>query len=114
MQGSFLVAGQPQVRMQASTAAPRVQLDVRLFDDKSTGESVLLTRGTYTLDAGALPIGTTDVRIPTYGNLLQVDATDTLRLEITNVDSPYIMPSRVPSVTQISGVHLDLPLRPAP
>ena len=97
----------------ASTAAYRVQLDVRLFETKATGESALITRGTYELDSGSplVPIGATDARIPTYGNLMQVDEGDTLRLEITNVDSPYITPSRIPSVTRISGVQLDVPVR---
>jgi hypothetical protein len=51
------------------------------------------------------------VRIPTYGNLMEIDAEATLRLEITNVDSPYLTPSRVPSVTLLSEVALRLPLR---
>jgi hypothetical protein len=34
-----------------------------------------------------------------------------LQLEITNVDSPYLAPSRIPSVTQISDVRLELPIR---
>jgi len=41
----------------------------------------------------------------------QAAAADTLRLEITNVDSPYIAPSRVPSVTEVSKVSLDIPVR---
>ena len=110
----FYLAGQPEVRLSASSAAYRVQLDVRLFETKATGESILLTRGTYQLDSGSplVPIGTSEVRIPTYGNLIQVDAGDVLRVEITNVDSPYLTPSRVPSVTLISAVGVDLPLRP--
>jgi hypothetical protein len=32
-------------------------------------------------------------------------------LEITNLDSPYLAPSRLPSVTQISQVRLTLPVR---
>jgi hypothetical protein len=110
--GSFLVAGQPAISFTATTEAPRVQLDVRLYEVKATGESLLVTRGTYTLDSGTgLPLGTQDVRIVAYGNLMQVDATDTVRLEITNVDTPYLEPSRVPSVTQISNVSLEVPLR---
>jgi len=36
---------------------------------------------------------------------------DTVRLEITNVDTPYIGPGRVPSVTQVSEVKLEVPVR---
>jgi hypothetical protein len=111
--GSFLVAGQPAVSFTATTAAFRVQLDVRLSQVRPTGETMLLTRGTYTLDSGRplVPLGRSDVRIVTYGNLMQLDPSDVLRLEITNVDSPYISPSRVPSVTLISEVKLEVPVR---
>jgi hypothetical protein len=47
----------------------------------------------------------------TYGNLTAIDEGETLRLEITNVDSPYLAPSRVPSVTLISEVSLEIPVR---
>lgn len=35
----------------------------------------------------------------------------TLRVEITNVDSPYLRPSLLPSVTLLGGVQLSLPTR---
>jgi pimeloyl-ACP methyl ester carboxylesterase len=110
----LLIAGQPTVALQASTRASRIQLNVRLFDVKSDGTIMyLVTRGTYTIDTEdpATPIGTVNVTIPTYGNLWHADADDTLRLEITNVDTPYIAPSRIPSVTEISMVQLQVPRR---
>jgi hypothetical protein len=111
--GSFLVAGQPQVSFKATTAAYRVQLDVRLYQVKPAGQSALITRGTYTLDSGAplLPLGMRGVRMASYGNLMPIEEGDTLRLEITNVDSPYLAPSRIPSVTLISEVSLEIPVR---
>jgi ABC-2 type transport system ATP-binding protein len=113
MAGSFLVAGQPLVSLTATTLAYRVQLDVRLFQVRAAGSS-LITRGTITLDSGIplLPLGRRKVQIATYGNLMQVDPGDLLRLEITNVDSPYLTPSRIPSVTLISKVALQVPVRP--
>jgi hypothetical protein len=59
----------------------------------------------------ALAIGEVDVTIPTYGNLWRARAGHTLRLELTNVDSPYIAPSRVPSATVVSSVKLEVPIR---
>jgi len=101
------------VYLRAETLAHRVQLDVSLFDVKRDGTRHLVTRGTTTLDTGTplVPFGTKPVTIPTYGNLWQVDAGDRIQLEITNVDSPYISPSRVPSVTRIDRVKLDVPIR---
>jgi pimeloyl-ACP methyl ester carboxylesterase len=111
--GSFLVAGQPLVSFAATTAAHRVQLDVRLYQVKPAGETVLITRGTHALDSGnpVVPLGRREVQIATYGNLIEVGEGDTVRLEITNVDSPYIAPSRVPSVTVVSEVKLKVPVR---
>ena len=79
-----------------------------------TGESTLVTRGTATLDSGRplVPLGDRKVDILAYGNLMQVASEDSLRLEITNVDSPYISPSRVPSVTSLSKASLTVPVRP--
>ena len=106
-----LVAGCPLVRLHASSQAPRVQLDVRMYDVGPDGSRQLITRGTYTADNGALPIGEQDLTIPTYGNLWRLPADHALRIELTNLDSPYITPSRVPSVTTVSNVSVEIPIR---
>jgi ABC-2 type transport system ATP-binding protein len=109
----MFIAGQPLVELKASTMASRVQLNVRLFDVAPNGTKQLITRGTYTLDAGTpgTPIGNERVLIVTYGNLWKIPATHRLRLELSNLDSPYISPSRVPSVTTVTNVRLEVPVR---
>jgi ABC-2 type transport system ATP-binding protein len=110
--GDVLIAGQPLLYLRARSGAPRVQLNVRLFDVALDGTRQLITRGTYTLANDRLaPIGVADVMIPTYGNLWRVAAGHRLRVELSNLDSPYITPSRVPSVTVVSGVRLEIPVR---
>lgn len=111
--GALTIAGQPTVTLHASTIAYRVQLDVRLFDVDAVGTKRLITRGTYTLQSAGegATIGDVDVTIPTYGNLWRAEADHTLRLELTNVDSPYLAPSRVPSATTVSSVRLEIPVR---
>jgi predicted acyl esterase len=108
--GALLIAGQPVVSLRARTTALRVQLNVRLIDvaPEPDGTQQLITRGTFILQAAP---GISDVVIPTYGNLWEIAADHVLRLEITNVDSPYLAPSRVPSVTEISEVRLEIPTR---
>jgi hypothetical protein len=110
--GGFTIAGQPGVTLHAATAAYRVQLNVRLYDVVGTDKR-LITRGTYTLQsAGNGPtIGEVDLTIPTYGNLWRAEPGHTLRLELTNVDSPYITPSRIPSTTVVTSVRLEIPVR---
>jgi predicted acyl esterase len=105
------VAGEPAVTFFAASVAPRVQLDVRLLDVAPDGSRALITRGTLTVDAGAVPMGMRQVRIATFGNLWPVAADHRLRLEVTNVDSPYLRPSLVPSATAITNVELSLPIR---
>lgn len=111
--GSFLIAGQPQIKLTATTAAPRVELNARLFDVKPDGSRHLVTRGTVTLDSGSpfAPIGATGVSLTTYGNLWEIGAADQVQLELTNVDSPYLTPSRIPSVTVLGDVEVRVPVR---
>jgi predicted acyl esterase len=104
----LLIAGQPAVSLRASTTAVRVQLNVRLIDVAPDGRQHLITRGTFMLQAAP---GRSDIVIPTYGNVWEAPPDHALRLEITTLDSPYLAPSRVPSVTEISQVRLELPVR---
>ena len=105
---ALLLAGQPAVSLRASTAAPRVQLNVRLLDVAPDGSKELITRGTFILEG---PATNADITIPTYGNVWQAAPDHALRLEITNLDTPYIAPSHMPSVTDISQVVLQIPVR---
>ena len=105
---SLLIAGQPEVSLVASTGAPRVELNIRLFDVAPDGTKQIVTRGTFLLEGPA----NGRVTIPTYGNFWEAAAGHTLRVEISNVDSPYLTPSRVPSATLISQVSLQVPVRP--
>ena len=107
--GDLIILGQPTVALDAVVAGHRVQLNVRLIDEGPT--DYLITRGTYTIDAGMAVIGQRTIVIPTYGNYWVVPRDHTLRLEISNVDSPYLTPSREPSTTVISSVKLELPVR---
>jgi ABC-2 type transport system ATP-binding protein len=105
------ILGQPTVTLDAVVIGHRVQLNVRLIDVNGTSER-LITRGTVTLDAGrAQDIGARQIVIPTYGNYWLVPQGHTVRLEVSNVDSPYLTPSREPSSTIISAVHLRIPTR---
>jgi len=99
------------VTLDAFVTGHRVQLNVRLIEEGGTTD-YLITRGTFTIDAGVgLDIGHRVIVIPTYGNYWRVAANHKVRLEISNVDSPYLTPSREPSTTVISSVKMDLPIR---
>lgn len=106
-----IIAGQPAVTFVASTLAPRVQLNVRLFDVAPDGSRTIITRGTYTLDRSVATIGEVKVTVTTAGNVYMLPNNHRLRLEISNLDTPYITPGRIPSATRISNVRLRVPLR---
>lgn len=109
--GSLTISGQPTVAVNAFVTGHRVQLNVRLIDEGGPAD-YLITRGTYTFEAGrGVEIGRLDIVIPTYGNYWTVSPAHRIRLEISNVDSPYLTPSREPSTTTISSVKLELPVR---
>jgi hypothetical protein len=109
--GDLTIIGQPEVTVDGFITGHRVQLDVRLIDEGGAAD-YLVTRGTYTIDAGAgVDIGRRTIVIPTYGNYWRVPANHKLRLEISNVDSPYLTPSREPSTTTVTRVKLDIPVR---
>jgi hypothetical protein len=105
------ISGQPTVTLDAFVTGHRVQLNVRLIEEGGPTD-YMITRGTYTVDAGAgVDIGRRTIVIPTYGNYWRVAANHKIRLEVSNVDSPYLTPSREASTTVISSARLDLPIR---
>ncbi|HJQ55166.1 MAG TPA: alpha/beta fold hydrolase, partial [Gemmatimonadaceae bacterium] len=109
--GDLVISGQPSVTLDAFVTGHRVQLNVRLIEEDGDDDR-LITRGTYTIDAGVgADVGHRTIVIPTYGNYWRVAADHKIRLEISNIDSPYLAPSREPSTTVLSSVRLDLPIR---
>ncbi len=111
--GPLTVAGAPAITLTVSTTAYREQLNARIFDVAPDGTRKLITRGTYTLDSGspATPLGSQRLTLTTYGNLWRLPAADTLLVELTNVDDPYISPSKVASVSTLTGVEVAIPER---
>ena len=104
------VAGQPSVTLDAIVVGHRVQLNVRLLDVEGANRR-LITRGTLTLDygTGVSPAARQEIVIPTYGNFWYLPTGHKLVLELSNVDSPYITPSREPSQTTIFKATLTVP-----
>lgn len=107
---SVLIAGQPAVTVHLATAAPRFQVNVRMYDVAGSTRE-LITRGTYTHDDGIAVLRTLQITVPTAGNLWRVPLGHSVQIEITHVDAPYIKPSAVPATTTVSKVELSLPVR---
>jgi hypothetical protein len=92
------------------------QVDARVWDVPPSGPAFLMTRGTFRLDPvnGYDPsIGT--LRLPLYGNDWRLAPGHQIRLDLTQVDSPYFRPNNPipPSSIMYGTPKLILPTREA-
>jgi predicted acyl esterase len=103
---SIHIIGQPVVNVYYSAVGTDMELIAKLWDFTPSGTQTLITRGLLRID----PMG--DVAtIRTFGNDYVIPAGDTLKLEISNVDSPYLRPDNLPSTTTIYYVDLNIPVK---
>ena len=98
--------------------ADTATIDVRVWDQPPGGEERLMTRGTYRYDAPAYdPVaGTppgTPLKVPLFGNHFMLAPGDRIRLEVSQVDFPFLRPSTVPSEVTFGPPTLTLPTRQA-
>lgn len=100
------IIGQPVVNIYYSAVGTDMELIAKLWDITPSGTQTLITRGLIRID----PMG--DVAtIRTFGNDYVLQTGDTLELEITNVDTPYLRPDNLPSTTTLYHVDLSLPVK---
>jgi predicted acyl esterase len=91
---------------------PTGQLNARVWDVSPNGTATLVTRGTYRIDVLGghdPPSGT--LRLPLFGNHWRVPAGHRLRLDLTQVDQPFLRPSNPPSAIELNDPRLILPVR---
>ena len=84
------------------------QLNARLYDVFPDNRAVMVDRGVK-----VVPLGGSSVTYQLHGNGWRFPAGHRVRIEIAQDDAPYIKFSSVPSLTQLSGVQLDIPVREA-
>jgi hypothetical protein len=105
----------PYTLVPVDPAAPTAQLDARVWvvpagstmpngspectsSAPPAGCPLLITRGTYRIDAPTYdsPVGTTPtptIRIPFFGNEYRFHVGDSIRLDLTQNDAPYLRPT---------------------
>jgi dienelactone hydrolase len=86
--------------------ASGLELNARLYDVYPDGTAVMVDRGVRRVADAS---GT--VRYELHGNGWRFEAGHRIRIEVAQDDSPYLVPSSVPSSTSIGGVRLHLPVR---
>jgi dienelactone hydrolase len=88
-------------------------LDTRVWDVAPDGNTLLVTRGTYRIDVPAFdsPAGT--LRLPLFGNHWDLRPGHSIRLDLTEVDQPYLRPSNLTNELTFGAPTLHLPTRQA-
>jgi predicted acyl esterase len=110
----YVGLGEVDVDYQVQPAVTQAQLDARVWDVPPTGPAFLMTRGTYridTLNGYDTPSGT--LRLPLFGNHWLLPPGHRIRLDLTQVDQPYLRPNNLPSSISYGAPRLVLPTREA-
>src|SRR4051794_30193941 len=87
------------------------QLDTRVWDVPPGGKALLMTRGTYRFSVPLYDQPTGTIRLPLFGNHWVLPKGHRVRIDLTQVDQPFLRPSNVPSAITFSPPRLVLPTR---
>ncbi|MGH2972487.1 MAG: CocE/NonD family hydrolase [Gaiellaceae bacterium] len=101
--------GLPIVRLPYTLTGQDATVAFKLWDEKPDGSKTLVTRGDYRLSTSAGDPATGVLKTYLYGNDWVFPAGDTIVLQVTQNDAPYLRPDNEPSAIDWSGVSLDLP-----
>jgi predicted acyl esterase len=101
--------GLPTVHLPYTLTGQDATVAFKLWDQRPDGSKTLVTRGEYRLSTAAGDPATGTLKSSLYGNDWVFPAGDTIVLQVTQNDSPYLRPDNEPSAIGWSGVTLDLP-----
>ena len=107
--GDVTMIGRTRVTVPYSSAAPSqgLELNARLYEVLADGSAVLVDRGGVRITQQS---GTTVFDL--NGNGWRFANGDRLRIELAQDDDPYVARSSQPSALTLTGVSLELPVRP--
>ena len=103
-------AGLGEVRARYRVTGTPASVHVRLFDVPPDGDPLLVSRGTYRLDAPAHDPVAGELRIPLFGNHWRLRAGHRLRLDVVQVDQPAFRAVNAPSTVELGAPVLELPV----
>lgn len=101
--------GLPTVRLPYTLVGQDATVAFKLWDQKPDGSKTLVTRGEYRLSTAAGDPATGVLKTTLYGNDWVFPVGDTIVLQVTQNDAPYLRPDNEPSAIEWSGETLDLP-----
>jgi dienelactone hydrolase len=111
---TYVGLGEVRVGYVLAPAVTQAQLDARVWDVPPDGPAFLVTRGTFrldTLNGYDRPIGT--LRLPLFGNHWLLARGHRIRLDLTQVDAPFLRPNTLASTILYGTPQLVLPTRAA-
>jgi predicted acyl esterase len=101
--------GLPTVQLPYTLTGQDATVAFKLWDQRPDGSKTLVTRSEYRLSTAAGDPATGILKTYLYGNDWVFPAGDTIVLQVTQDDAPYLRPDNEPSAIGWSGVTLDLP-----
>jgi predicted acyl esterase len=111
---TYIGLGEVDVPYALSPLTTQAQLDARVWDVPPSGPAYLVTRGTYRLDTlNGYDPATGTLRLPLYGNHWRLAPGHKIRLDLTDVDYPYLRFNNMPSSLSVGSPTLILPTREA-
>ena len=90
---------------------PTATLNARVWDVAPDGTTLLMTRGAYRIDVPAYDTQAGTLQLPLFGNHWPLEPGHSIRLDLTQVDTPFLAPSKVPSSIEFDSPQLTLPTR---
>jgi hypothetical protein len=111
---TYVGLGEVVVHYQLTPPITQAQLDARVWDVPPSGPAYLITRGTYrfdTLNGYDAPSGY--IRLPMFGDHWVIPPGHQIRLDLTQVDQPYLRPNNLASSITYGSPTLVLPTRDA-
>jgi hypothetical protein len=86
-------------------------LNARLWDLAPSGKALFVDRGTYRIDTPAYDTTSGTLELPLFGNHWSLKPGHRLRLDLAQVDEPFLRRSNVVSAIQFGAPTLTLPIR---
>ena len=86
-------------------------LDARVWDVTPSGNTVLITRGTYRIDVPSYDQPNGTLKLPLFGNEYRLPVGHRIRLDLTQNDAPFLRTSSVSSSITFAPPALVLPTR---
>jgi hypothetical protein len=113
-QTTYVGLGEVDVNYHVEPAGSQAQLDARVWDVPPSGPAFLITRGTYRIDTlNGYDAATGPLRLPLFGNHWRLAPGHKIRLDLTQVDTPFLRANNLPSSITYDSPRLVLPTREA-